>query len=276
MGEKAKKAFIEILNSDEVRGFFDDLFESQTDSIRQAVLDAQKEELTQVEKKNEELSDELLKLNGELEKIKNEKKRLEDDVKGLNSELIQKVEEVTSLQERKRELEIENKKIAEQKEESERLINTEYKRIKEKCEYLEMKYGLMEKVVDSYGHLSAETIARTKNIMGNGEIYDFVSLSREWKNVEGLWTFIKRKIIEEDIVDIDALISIFECLFEFNQGCTGVVNLELIKINIGTKYDSDVQSIIGIKTDGIVEEVLLPGIREKISRRVIQKALVKV
>jgi len=35
-------------------------------------------------------------------------------------------------------------------------------------------------------------------------------------------------------------------------------------------------SIIGIKTDGIVEEVLLPGIREKISRRVIQKALVKV
>ena len=34
------------------------------------------------------------------------------------------------------------------------------------------------------------------------------------------------------------------------------IQITIIKINIGTKYDSDVQSIIGIKTDGIVEEVL--------------------
>ena len=51
---------------------------------------------------------------------------------------------------------------------------------------------------------------------------------------------------------------------------------QAIRPDIGSKFDSDLHSIKGIRTDGVISNVLLVGIYDMGAKKVIFKAVVKV
>ena len=127
-----------------------------------------------------------------------------------------------------------------------------------------------------YYELSDEIKMRLKNIFGLNNIRCFIAATTEWNNVEGLWNFAKRRIVENEIDDAKGLVYLFRFLFQ--QYIQNVNNngLELITPSIGERYDSDKHTILGVKTDGVVSKVLIDGIYNKSDNKVVFRSLINV
>lgn len=134
----------------------------------------------------------------------------------------------------------------------------------------------IQNAFECYLKISDETKYLLRNIYVSDEFNAFIAASMQWENIEGIWSFIRRKVIEDDEKDLEYLHRMFLFLFEIYVSQSAEPYYKLICPLLGTKYDSDLNVIKGTKTDGIVSDVLLEGIENCKTKRLLGKAIVIV
>ena len=285
MEETLKKEVIDLIKSEEMRAYFEELISRQTEEIRKSSKSASeyretnqlKEELMQEKSRNSALEYQIKEL-----KISNthyiqlfEEKKKENDIE---REKVKRFEsQLNSIEREKETKEIEyreNERIYKeqiQKVEEEKLV------LEEKNRAYENKYSAIESASLAYQNLSENMKSRISNVFKDGNMYAMIVAAGDWGNITGIWNYVKRRIIEEEEkIDVDNLKKIFRFVFDAYSAINPNCKYKLISPEVGEKFDSDLQSIKGTKTDGRIEEVLLEGIFDENSRKVIEKALVKV
>lgn len=250
----------------ETMRYIEGLLEKQTVDITNAVAEAlkiaQEEEVNRLKELNESLKSEKMLLEKEAEELR------------LSVQMTEalRVETAKKYYEAQDELSLLKEQL-EKAEASLKEAQEERNFVKEKLSHYEERYGKMEAAYITYQDLSEDVRLRLKNICGLGGIYDFAASGCEWNKIEGMWGFAKTRIIEYKDEDAKRLVRIFKFMFEAFRECKGD-DFELISPACGERFDSDKHSILGVKTDGKIDEVLLDGIKH--NGTVKAKAIVTV
>lgn len=171
------------------------------------------------------------------------------------------------------------KKNAEMQQESARVICDReacITSLEDRLNKYEKCYREIEEAFVLYGSLSGDLKMRLRNIFGTGSIYEFISAARDWNNIEGLWIFTKRRIVEGENEGVNCLVELFRFMFKAYSKHVNAKNFVMISPIEGERFDSDEHSIMGTKTDGKIAELLLDGICDAVTRKVVFKAIVKV
>ena len=148
----------------------------------------------------------------------------------------------------------------------------EYDEINEKYR----KFNSIDSAFSLFQDLPESIKTRMENIFDDSNILRFVVKLKEWVCIEGLWGFIKRRIIEDEKESLDKLKKLFILVFDIYRDLNANNRYSLYEPSIGEKFDSDKHSIIGTKTDGYIDETLLNGIFDNVNNKCLFKAIVKV
>lgn len=286
MGDKFKKMVVDIIKSDEIKEYLEQILGEQTSSIARII-----------NKGNEVKSSErLIQLNDQLIKEVSKRESAEklisihekDSVvfKQKNIELTDqcislegKIAEITD------ELDKTKTEYAQCTSQQDRMIATlrsqindgqnAIKAVEDELLSYKQKYMKIEEAYSLYSSLSMDVKQRIKNIFGIDNIYFFVGAATKWDNVDGIWNFAKRRVIEEND-DASLLVELFSFLFYSFCNCTGNHTYCLINPDVGERFDSNRHSIKGTKTDGVVQMVLIPGIFDIPANKTVNKAVITV
>ncbi len=222
-------------------------------------------------------------LKREVEAIREQKEEYREKYVILNEEYEKKEQLLSADKETIRLLESEleefKKKNAELQQESARLIRDRDATIvsmEERLGAYENRYREIEEALVLYHRLSGDLQIRLKNILGTGNLYEFLSATRDWNNIEGMWNFTKRRIVEGENTDVKGLVELFRFMFKAYLSHSNARSYVMISPDKGECYDSDKHSIMGTKTDGKIAELLLDGICDAVTKKVVFKAVVKV
>lgn len=265
----------EIIQSDEIRTFFEGLLSKQSRELLKELEQSNKEEVKKLENEKKEIEQKYVKLISDNEQLRD----VINDCKSREKELIEKQEDLKK--------QIENLKTTEETSKGEigRLTekqktlenkNTELERKNEKLDFRYKKYERIEQAYEEYKTLPEDIQIRLQNVFPRGNLFAFMTAGTKWENITGLWNFAKRRIIEKDISDIDKVLDLLEFLFEVYNKQYSKTMYEFMDVNVGDKFDSDLHNIIGINTDGIVSKVWLKGIYDVKNKKVLCKTLIEV
>lgn len=287
MGDKTKNFIIESMKSEEMRDFLRDILQEQTGEIIQAFnsvdenriqgdiekLQSQLSQEMQTRNELENSNSDLILQNEKLQTLFNEKENI---VEELNRRLAEQEKKVAGLESQNGQLE---KLLEEKKERLEQSLlawEAEKTAMSDKLDSYEERYSRINVLYEEYKKLPISVKQRISNIFANGNVYSLVVAASDWNSIEGLWGFTKRRIIEEDEEGLTELINVFTESFYLYSTMDGTGRYELITPNIGDHFDSDLHGIKGVKTDGVIEKVLLAGIYDSVARKTIFKALVQI
>ena len=216
-------------------------------------VDGLKREKTGLEQKQEDL----------IRELQRNKEVASSKIAGLEKEVDELKREKTGLEQKEQDL---TQKL--QREQS--LVLD----LKDKLDELKI-FVKAKNVFDVFNGLSAETKKRLEGIFASNSFEGFISNGVQFDNISMVWEFIKRKIIEKDIVDTDGLLQIFKFFFElYNLGFQSP-RYALLEPKVGDNFDRNSSSIIGTATTGVVTKVLMPGYKD-LKTDEVKKALVMV
>lgn len=287
MGEKAKNAIMEIMKSDDMRAYFEELLKGQTSEII-AVFTAKEEDsfVEEIHKLKEKLEKEqeqnrmLLLKNQELETARDHFEESYEDIKRafekLQQEKIAVEERATALKKQSEQFDL---KIIEQKEQADRelqIVKSEKDSAINKLKDYEGKYSCISVAYSNYKSLPERVKQRMSNIFVRDSIYSFIVAVSDWNSIEGIWSFTKRRIIEDETEGVRELVDLFVNSFVLYSKIDGSGKYELIIPKVGERFDSDKHSIKGIKTDGQIQDVLLEGIFDNTTQKAVFKAVVQI
>lgn len=257
-----KKWFYELLQSEEVHEYFQEMLNVQTEILLKQIR-CQQNVYDKVE---------VERLKREYDLEKNKRFELEEECR--------KLQDLLRIEGEKNKFLDEELKIAAEKYDKLQVFYDSTKAEKEDMEktmaIYESRYRELDEIYSIYERLSQETKNRLRNVFKTESIYGFITACAEWRNVEGLWNFARRHVVEKEMTDTEELICIFEFMLQVYNHQESDKKYELLLPAIGDKFDSDRHTIMGIKTDGFVSRVRLPGIVELNSAKVIQKALIEI
>lgn len=286
MGDK-KKFLNDLLTSETVSSFFQELLDKQTNSLITYIENIeekkQNKELSSLREKyqnemarNQQLEEKLKEIEINVDDLEQKIKMLEDENADLEKKLDNKVQQAEALEQKNRQLEMQMREMFDNQNNEIQWLKEKADQTDKKLRSYEEKYQDMEAAYGCYMELSQDAKNRLCNIFESSSIYGIVAACSDWRNIEGLWDFAKRRIIEKEKKDADSLVSLFEFLFYAYNLKGNERKYELIRPMLGEKFDSDEHMIIGILTDGFVADVKLPGIRDIKSKRVLQRACIEV
>ena len=131
------------------------------------------------------------------------------------------------------------------------------------------------KLFSDYQLVSTETKKRLESLF-EGQTYEgFVSNGLQWENISILWNFMKKKVIENDMVDLETLIRVFKFFFNFYNSSLRECRYVLLEPKEDTPFDKNICSVVGTGMDGNITKVLLFGYQD-IKTGEVFKALVSV
>ena len=255
-----------IINAESDGRLQRELNQARTELLRE------RENIRELEKQLEELKsgseDDRQKLQKQFLEMKILKEKYEDNIRiGEN------------LKWGKAEADLELKQLQQDLEKREQLLDKERQENAEilvQNQVYEKRYLGIEQAYEAYQRLRVPTRQRIEHIFGCGNLYSFIAAAGDWNTIEGIWSFTKRRIIEEETNGLEELVIFFERIFAMYQLFAGNEKYQAIRPDIGSKFDSDLHSIKGIRTDGVISNVLLVGIYDMGAKKVIFKAVVKV
>lgn len=290
MSVKTKKSILEIIKSDEMTAYLEEILSHQTEDIKKIITAEGEErllrELNEAKTALLNKTDDKRKLEKELEDLKTssayDRQRLQEQFHSIQ-ELKEKYEENIQLSETLKQEKIEIYQEMEYLKESlEKSVGLLDRERQEKAEILiqkdayEKRYLKIDQAYKAYQNLKITARQRIEHIFGYGNLYSFIAAAGDWNTIEGIWSFTKRRIIEEEKDGLMELVLLFEQIFEIYRLFAGNEKYEAIRPDIGSRFDSDLHSIKGIRTDGVISDVLLEGIYDTDEKKVIFKAVVKV
>lgn len=135
------------------------------------------------------------------------------------------------------------------------------------------QFSDINQVLELYRTFSQEIRDQLKGIFGLGEGYEVMVALSKWGNIEEVWNFAKRRIIESRDTTWNEF---FKSCLKIFQKTNRDKQIDFINPEEESKYDSDYESSIDIKTDGIVEKLLLVGVKDIVKQEIPCKALVKL
>lgn len=158
-----------------------------------------------------------------------------------------------------------------------RLSDTEKKLkfMSEEVSYYKGKYSEVERVHKIYCSLDISRKQQLKAIFHGDSIFSFLSVCGNWDSIKGIWGAVRYSIIEKNGEYANELREIFLFMFRVYSEGRGNQDYRLICPGTGDRFDSDVHSIIGNNTDGIISETLLEGMTGA-GGKILCKALVRV
>lgn len=291
MNEKLLNLIIEALNSDSVKQSINSMLDSQTHNITGQICEAIEKDRNESEqekhkllqsidenfrKQIEELESKKRAQTADYEKrisdLKIEKEKLTADYERLISELNQKHEvQMKELAQSCNDREAEVKKATEVAEG----LQNDLDALRNQYNEMQNSYKSIIEAYNAFLSLGNQTKERLRNIFVSDTLESFISACFDWDNVEGIWNYVKREVIEKSNAEVDSLHRIFRFMFQGYNARYREAQYVLISPAAGTKYDSEEQVILGIKTDGTINKVCLEGYR-KPNGKVICKALVEV
>lgn len=281
--KKQKSEILDMFKLDDIHKYFEKLLRDQTNeiidvihevgSVRSSeIMQELEEKLSKAQDKNSSLESKVK----ELENTREHYKKLFDDKKlECKSIIKQKTEvekKIISMSKEMEKLESELREVSNQilREKNEKEFA-----LSKRDEY-EKKYKKIDDAYFIYQSLPESVKQRMSNIFGNGNVYSFIVAVSDWNNIEGIWGFIKRRIIENEEEGLAELVKLFLVAFELFCMIDESSKYELIRPIVGEYFDSDKQSIKGIKTDGQIEKVLLDGVYDLTTKKAVFKAVVQV
>lgn len=282
--EYLEEIIFDLLETSQFKSFFEEALSKQTEVLIGKILEGNQQYV-----REQILEKELLNYQRQIEDYKEQNKKLKAEVL-LNKESLFGIESQFSVLSGKLEdVSQENKKLEKMSEDLKISKSEAEKKLEEKevqfnvlkndLDVVQEKLKSFELITQAYKafmKLSSETKNRLGNIFENRDIYGFISAGMQWDNLEGLWDFIRRKVVEEETQEIAELNYIFNNLFEIYNKQTNDLSYKAINPRIGEIFDSDKHIIIGTKTDGTVQKVALIGIENLRTKKVIKKALIIV
>lgn len=285
MNKEFKNRVIDVLKSDDMRVYIEEIIREQMTII----ISSEHVEYNSSEG-NKELEEQLLKEKGYNKKLLLRIEELEKNCnnyleiyKEKNNEIEiifkQKQEsdnEVALLKEKNMLLETRILEAKTKYNQDLKKENTEKKIIISKLEEYENTYACINKAYSTYKALPESIKQRLGNIFIRDNIYAFIVAISDWDNIEGIWTFTKRRIIEDEVNGVKELVELFTNAFTLFNLIDDSGRYEFINPQIGERFNSDKHSIKGTKTDGYIERVLLSGIYDSLTRNAIFKAVVKI
>ena len=256
-------------NQDDFRNIIESLLEDQTKEIVRVI--EKKLEERQNENKTELFNENKDEVNRREQEIKRLEKEIEEEKRKKKRE-IEEYEE--KLDELRKKCEEQNGEIGYMRKEI-RKKEVECIDINDRYEDMKKEYGSVMEAYNSFQSLETSTKERLRNIFVTDSFACFISSCFEWDNIEGIWNYTKRMTIEKPDLDVEKLNVIFHFMFSGYNSRFQTPRYVLISPDVGTKYNSDEQVILGRKTDGILQKVCLVGYKNS-NGKVINKALVEV
>ena len=138
------------------------------------------------------------------------------------------------------------------------------------------QFSDINQVLEIYRTFSQEIRDQLKGIFGLGEGCEVIVALSKWGNIQEVWNFAKRRIIESPDASDTTWNEFFKSCLKIFQKTNRDKKIDFINPEEESKYDSDYESSIGIKTDGIVEKILLVGAKDSVKQEIAFKALVKL
>lgn len=290
-----------ILSSPEFNKRFDDLTVFILENFK-SKIDAQNKKLKELEeninsssdnvnqvstenarlsKANRDLSSENTKLSNENVKLGLEKQSLTNNLTSLEDEMKSEKKKIKELKERNEELEkkvTKSDSIIENLQSEQKRTNESLTDVTNKLSEYKQKYDIFvnaESLFSDYQSMSDDTKKRLESVFEAETYTGFISNGLQWENISILWNFMKKKIIESDMVDIQTLIPIFKFFFDFYNSGLKESRYALLEPKVGTSFDKNTCAVVGSGMDGKITEVFLPGYKDLKTDEVF-KALVSV
>ncbi len=207
------------------------------------------------------------------EKIEALQKQLQE-----RDEMIEKLKRLLGIsKEDTSSLEKVNQKLAEdikQLQSSNSKVNSEKEELNQALDSYKNSFEDLLKIEKIYNSLSSSTKDSLKNMLKNSSNSTllFASLIQE-KNVENLWEFIKNELIEDQNVDNDKLVNLFELVL--NIFIKIFPQYSKNGINISDRFDTELH--IKAKGSGSnITKILLDGWKNNQTNKIIKKTVVGV
>lgn len=190
------------------------------------------------------------------------------------------LEEVKEKQKIIEKLEIENKKLREDILETK--INLEKMR-KENFEYetnvkaLKSRFSELENIYKVYMELSEKTRDSLSGIFKGNSIEEFIFCGVQYQNLESLWEYIKREIIEENLNEKDKLKDIFDYFFEAHNLIYEKPLYKRTDVVLQEKFDDEFHiKVLSENASGKIKEVVFEGYINCNNQKIIKKSLVRI
>jgi hypothetical protein len=113
-----------------------------------------------------------------------------------------------------------------------------------------------------------------RNLRGNS-LEEFIYSGVQYENIESLWEYMRRSIMEEDLNDIPNLQVIFNYFFESYNKINPLFQFQMIALRQTFDGDQHMRSKDS-KVMGPISEILLPGYINTKTSKVIKKSIVKI
>ena len=138
------------------------------------------------------------------------------------------------------------------------------------------QFSDINQVLELYRTFSQEIRDQLKGIFGLGEGCEVIVALSKWGNIQEVWNFAKRRIIESPDASDTTWNEFFKSCLKIFQKTNRDKQIDFINPEEESKYDSDYESSIDIKTDGIVEKLRLVGVKDSVKQEIVFKAVVKL
>ena len=287
MCETVDIAVRDMIKSEEMREYFRELLKEQTTEIVSSINFAEKkkeqQEIFDLREKISQEKETREELERKVSELKKENSNLQKILEVKDSKMIEYLEYQGELKKENAKLVIQNKQLAaslmdeqEKSEKNQSALEEEKRKISDELKDYEDKFSLVYNLYNVYCLLPTNIKQRICNIFADENIYSMIVAVSNWNSIEGLWGFTKRRIIEDENEGLSELVDLFMESFRLYSVIDGSKRYELIIPGIGDRFDSDKHSIKGVKTDGIVEKVLLTGIYDSLLKKTVFKAVVQI
>lgn len=280
MGDRVKNVIMDIVKTEEIREYFDEILREQTQEIVSLINTAEVEKLRIQLSEKETLCNDLKRNSLDLEESNRKLQSLIDDRIKEQEEVSEKCrefeKEISVLQTTNQQLSVTLEEEKNELEKNRNLWETEKSQMLVELDEYKKRFLRVNSFYNHYLALPENIKQRLGNIFPNENIYSMIVAICNWNCIEGLWEFTKRRIIEEEYEGLIDLVGLFMESFNLFAQIEGNKRYELITPSIGEQFDSDRHSIKGTKTDGIIEKVLLSGIQDSLRKKIIFKAFVQL
>ncbi|MCK8826591.1 hypothetical protein MWH25_02355 [Natroniella acetigena] len=241
----------------------------------------------------EEKESQILDLRSELKNYKASLNNKGKEIESLKSNLASKASRVDELEfeisSKQRELETKNRKIEELKNENSSLkaqgeelrleksrLHNEVRNQQEEIRRLKDRFKGVGDIYKVYLNLSSGNKSSLQGIFKGDSIEEFIYCGVQYDNLESLWEYIKREVIEDKNSEINKLDQIFTYFFAAHNRIYDSPLYKRQEVKVGESIDED-KHIRGrdSKVIGEIKEVLFRGYINLKTDRVIKKSVVR-
>lgn len=225
-----------------------------------------KEKILQITNRQNKHIENSENINQDIKKLQETLQSKESEIERFSKEIINQNEQINNYKLTIEECKRENNKLKQEIQEINDIL------IKEK-----MKYEEISHVYNLYENLNDEIKEEIKGIFKNQGLENFIFCGAQFENIQMLWDYIRKKMIENEYTCLENLKFIFDYFFnQYNKIYEEEIYCRL-NVNLEDIFDTEIHTrSSNSKASGNIKEVLLKGYKNKYTNKVERKSVVRL